>query len=245
LSRHSSTRSLPCTMSRLVAGVILCMTRVQLAVASMDTSGRPMLNWKLVTSAVVPRGLDPLVVLEKLLSTVGEVDTILIHQPEARSVLLRRFAQYIVVLVQPPHAESRVLWTPLVPKDWAPLLMAQWRVVDLVYTHARREYQAAAIGERSAGASSADFFEQLSTDQHPVTRRRRCNQDGRTVDEQRVKAAAATEQSTLNSLYPSTPSRSSSRSTTCSHISIITVSLASSDVAVRRRSSHFLPSSGV
>jgi hypothetical protein len=153
--------SLPSIMSRLVAGVILSTTRVQVAVASMDTSP----NWKLVTSAVVPRGLNPLLVLENLLSAVGEVDTILIHQPEARSVLLRRYAQDTVVLVQPAHAKSRVLWTKLMPKDWASLLMAHWRVVDLVYTLARREYQVAAIGERSAGdkhvSSAADFFERF------------------------------------------------------------------------------------
>ena len=148
-------------MSRLVAGVILCMTRVQLAVASMDTSGRPMLDWKLVTSAVVPRRLDPLVVLEQLLATVDEADTILVHQSEARAVLLRRFEQRTVMLVQPPHAKSRVLWTPLMPKDWAPLLTAHWRVVDLVYTLARREYQVAIYTEHRDASSAADFFDRF------------------------------------------------------------------------------------
>ena len=137
------------------------MTRVQLAVASMDTSGRPMLNWKLVTSAVVPRRLDPLVVLERLLATVGEVDAILVHQREARAVLLHRFAQDAVVLVQPPHAKSRALWTPLMPKDWAPLLTAYWRVVDLVYTLARREHQAAVHTEHKDDSSAAGFFERF------------------------------------------------------------------------------------
>jgi hypothetical protein len=109
-----------------------------------------------VTSALVPRGLDPLVVLEKLLSAMGEVDTILIHQPEARAVLLRRYAHDAVVLVQPSLVKSRMLWTLLIPKDWAPVLMAHWRVVDLVYAHARREYQA-----QHCAADATDFFEQF------------------------------------------------------------------------------------
>ena len=127
----------------------------------MDTSDRPLLNWKLVTSAVVPRRLDPLVVVEQMLSAVGEVDTILVQQSEARAVLLRRLAQDAVVLVQPPHAKSRVLWTPLIPKDWASLLTAHWQVVDLVYTLARREYQAAIHTEHKAASSAAGFFDRF------------------------------------------------------------------------------------
>ena len=150
-------------MPRLIAGVILSMTRVQLAVASMDSAGCALPTWKLVTKAVVPRGLDPLLVMEKLLSAVGAVDTIVIHQPEAPAVLLRRYAHDTVMLVQPPHPKSRALWTPLMPKDWAPLLSAHWRVVDLVYAHVLREYQSSILRDRTHGDANSveEFFEQF------------------------------------------------------------------------------------
>ena len=77
-------------MSRLVAAVTLSMTKVQVAVAFKNGPGCALPTWKLVTKAVVPRGLYPILVMETLLSAVGEVDTILVHQPEARPLLLRR-----------------------------------------------------------------------------------------------------------------------------------------------------------
>ena len=86
------------------------------------------------TKAVVGRTVDPLLVLERLLSMVGEIDAILVHQAEASSVLLCRHTQQMVVLVQPPHPKSKALWSPVVSNAWPPLLMAHWRVVDLIYT---------------------------------------------------------------------------------------------------------------
>jgi hypothetical protein len=110
------------------------------------------------TEAVVPRDVDPLLVVERLLSALhSEVDVILVHQPEALSVLLRRYAQDTIVLVQTPHAKSRALWASLVPREWAPLLLAHWKVADLVYTYTRRLHQAAVL-DRTAGA----FFGQFS-----------------------------------------------------------------------------------
>jgi hypothetical protein len=132
-------------MSRLITAAILSSTRVQLAVAVIavkPSSGR--VEWKVCTEAVVTRGVDPLLVLERLLlpEVSTEVDVILVHQPEARSMLLRRYAQNTVVLMQPPHQKSRALWLPLVPKEWAPLLTAHWRLADLVYASCHCHEQA-------------------------------------------------------------------------------------------------------
>jgi hypothetical protein len=112
------------------------------------------------------RAVDPLLVLERLLSIVGEIDVILVHQAAASSVLLRRYAQRMVVLVQPPHPKSKGLWSPTVPKTWAPLLMAHWRVVDLIYTHIYRSRQAAALDSARAAstiaaAAARTFFDQF------------------------------------------------------------------------------------
>jgi hypothetical protein len=156
-------------MSRLIAAVTLSSTRVRVAVASIFHASAPP-QWKLCTESVVPKAVDPLLVLERLLSALGDdVDVLLIDQPEARSLLLQRYAQDTIVLVQPPHAKSRALWTPLAPKEWAPLLMAHWRVADLVYTYTRRLHQAAVLDDvpRSAEAFFDRFRYRASGDDVP------------------------------------------------------------------------------
>jgi hypothetical protein len=145
-------------MSRLIAAVIMSSTRVNVTAASIFHPTAPP-QWRLCTEAVVAKGVDPLLVVERLLSLVGaEVDVMLIHQSEARRLLLRRYAHDSIVLVQQPHVKSRALWTPLMPKEWAPLLMAHWRVADLVYAYTRRLYQAAALGIEQADANFFDRF---------------------------------------------------------------------------------------
>jgi hypothetical protein len=76
-----------------------------------------------VTEAVVSRGVDPHQVLDKLLSAVGDVSDILtISQSHAPCFFVA--THDTVVQVQSPHSKSRVVWMPLMPKDWAPLLNA-------------------------------------------------------------------------------------------------------------------------
>ena len=152
-------------MPRLIAAVTLSPNRMQVAVACLSQVSAPP-EWRMCTEAVVPRTVDPLLVLEQLLSVVGEIDVILVHQAEASSMLLRRYDQHVVVLVQPPHPKSKVLWAQSMPKEWAPLLMARWRVVDLIYLHTRRLRQAAALGgERAAStiaaAAAGTIFDQF------------------------------------------------------------------------------------
>jgi len=144
-------------MSRLIAAVTFSSTRAHVAAASVSRqSAVPV--WRLCAEVVLPKDVDPLLVVERLLSALhSEVEVILVHQPEALSVLLRRYAQDTIVLVQTPHAKSQALWAPLVPREWAPLLLAHWKVADLVYTYTRRLHQAAVLG-RTAGA----FFGQFS-----------------------------------------------------------------------------------
>jgi hypothetical protein len=152
-------------MSRLIAAVTLSPNRMQVAVASLSHVSAPP-QWRLCTEAVIARTVDPLLVLERLLAVVGEIDVILVHQPEAASMLLRRYGQQTVVVVQSPHPKSKVLWASSVPKAWAPLLMAHWRVADLIYLHTRRLRQAAALDDERAAstivaAAAGTIFDQF------------------------------------------------------------------------------------
>ena len=141
-------------MSRLIAAVTLSPNRMQVAVACLSQVSAP-LEWRMCTEAVVARTVDPLLVLEQLLSVVGDIDVILVHQAEASSMLLCRYGPHMLVLVQPPHPKSKVLWAQSVPREWAPLLLAHWRVVDLIYLHTRRLRQAAALGKERAASTIA------------------------------------------------------------------------------------------
>ena len=141
-------------MPRLIAAVTVSPNRMQVAVASISQVSAPP-EWRLCTEAVVARTVDPLRVLEQLLSVVGEIDVILVHQAETSSMLRRRYGQHMVALVQSPHSKSKALWAQSVPKKWAPLLMAHWRVADLIYLYTRRLRQAAALREERAASTNA------------------------------------------------------------------------------------------
>ena len=141
-------------MCRLIAAVTVSPNRMQVAVASVSQVSAPP-EWRMCTEAVVARTVDPLLVLERLLSVVGEIDVILVHQAEASSMLLCRYGPHMIMLVQPPHPKSKVLWAPSVPKEWAPLLMAHWRVADLICLHTRRLRQAEALRDERAASTKA------------------------------------------------------------------------------------------
>jgi len=138
----------------MIAAISFSSTRVQIAAATKEHPPQ----WRLCTEVVVPKRVDPLLVVERLLSALGgEVDVILVHQPEARSLLLRRYAKDTIVRVQPPDVKCRVLWKALMPKEWAPLLVAHGRVTDLILAYTRRGHQAAVLSGNVASSEDAFF----------------------------------------------------------------------------------------
>jgi hypothetical protein len=120
-------------MSTSITAIILSQGKLELAAAQFEPDAQP--KWMTCTTIAVAASVDPRVVVERFCAAS---DLILVHQPEVRSMLLHRYAHNTVLLVSRPHVKSRALWSPLVPKDWAAQLLAQWHVADLVYTYVRR-----------------------------------------------------------------------------------------------------------
>ena len=135
-----------------ITAITLSKRKLELAAAQFEPGQQP--KWRMCTKIALPASADPLTAVERFCASS---DLILVHQPAVRSMLLRRFAHDTVLLVSPPHVKSRALWSPLVPKDWAAQLLAQWQAVDLVYTHVRRANQARLLPSLSASV----FFDQF------------------------------------------------------------------------------------
>ena len=143
---------------QLVCALVLLKSSFRLAAANIHSHQPP--QWKLCVEVAVSAAIDPLTVIQPLLTVLGGVSAILVHQAEARSLLLQLYAQDMVVMVSQPTSRSRAVWssTASISASWSALLTVYWQPVDMIHAHARRaEQRATKDGEPRSGLASGLF----------------------------------------------------------------------------------------
>ena len=137
------------SFGKLVCAVVLLKSSVRIAAARVRPGHPP--EWKLCLEVAVPAPIDPLTMIQQLFAALGEVHTILVHQAEARSSLLRLYAHDVVVLVDRPSAPNRA---SSAPPDRKSVLAVYWPLAGMVHTYTRRS---APDGE-AEGAPTSGLF---------------------------------------------------------------------------------------
>ena len=144
---------------QLVCALVLLKSSFRLAAANVHSHQPP--EWKLCVEVAVPAAIDPLTVIQPLLTALGGVSAILVHQVKARSLLLHCYAQDVVVMVSQPTSHSRALWSSTaISASWSALLAVhwQWQPADMIHAHARRAEQTATKdGEPRSGLALGLF----------------------------------------------------------------------------------------
>ena len=130
-----------------VVAVVLAPTRLQFASSTYQptsTSWQP--QWQKCVEVVLPKSSDPVHIVEQLCA--ADPSVILVCRPELRSLLLRRYAHDMVVLVDESGLSKtskvgragrrRAFWWTFVPDPWKPSLDACWQVADMTYSYCRQ-----------------------------------------------------------------------------------------------------------
>jgi len=119
---------------------------------------------------VLTKASDPVQIIEQLCGGAeADPSLMLVSQLELYSLLLRRYAQDTVMLVDESAEassantkrgrESPLFWSPYVPHAWEFASKQSSRVADMIYTYARRTYLAPLnVPPPSCGSGLSDRY---------------------------------------------------------------------------------------
>ena len=121
-----------------ITAVVLNATTLQFATATTHCSGQP--RWRTCVHVRLPKTSNPIHTIFTIEQLCGGIDpsVILVCQHDVRSLLLCRYAQNTVTLVDEASRSGRALWWPFVPSAWKSTLRTHWQVAGMIYTYARQ-----------------------------------------------------------------------------------------------------------
>ena len=134
-----------------ITAVVLNETTLQFATATIHCAGQP--RWRICVNVRLPKISNPIHTIHTIEQLCGGIDpsVILVYQHDVRSLLLCRYAQETVTLVDETSKSGRALWWPFVPNAWKSTFRGQWKVAGMIYTYARQQQLAMLLPGSRAG----------------------------------------------------------------------------------------------